>query len=78
MLVVFIGLIVGPIVAAKPITSGTSTLFTGEGIIGQLLQPVGLDHNDTRGTNQTGTGDPSRSGAQVTASTSVTAKIRLF
>ena len=81
MLVVFVGLIVGPIVAAKPITSGTSSIFNQGGIIGDLIQPVNQNNNDTRGTNQTGTADPTRSNAPVTGSNSVagaTQKIKLF
>jgi 1,3-beta-glucan synthase len=73
MLVVFLALVVGPIVASPQITSSTKSL----NLPMQLLQPVGLKNNDTLNDTQTGTGAPGRA-ASTGASTSATAKVRLF
>ena len=73
MLVVFLALIVGPIVASPQINSGTKNL----GVPMQLLQPVGLKNNDTLNDTQTGTGAPGRAAA-TTSSSAATAKVRLF
>ena len=90
MLVIFLALIVGPIVAGKHIPE---SVFKSGDIGGfNLLQPSGLDNDDTWGTTETGTGDPSYTGwgtrtrTTDTASTAETvptdgadsAKIRLF
>lgn len=74
MLVVFLALIVGPIVASPTITKSTKSLKVPM----DLLQPVGQNNNDTRGTNQTGTGAPGRAGATASVTSAVTAKVRLF
>ncbi|KPM42807.1 1,3-beta-glucan synthase component FKS1 [Neonectria ditissima] len=82
MLVVFLGLIIGPAVAGKYVPSSVMGLF--EDLAGlHLLQPSGLDRNNTNGTQQTGTGMPSYTGAGLKSSTSgvsatATGKIRLF
>jgi 1,3-beta-glucan synthase len=72
MLVVFLALIIGPIVASPIITSSTKSLSVPM----QLLQPVGLKNNDTLNDTQTGTGAPGR--AASTATSGATAKVRLF
>jgi 1,3-beta-glucan synthase len=64
LLIVALALVVGPIVAGKDILSESLT----NSIPMQLYQPTGLNNNDTRGRNQTGTGAVS-TGAQATAST---------
>jgi 1,3-beta-glucan synthase len=81
LLVVFLALVVGPIVAATNITSGTSSIFSNPKNTLYLLQPVGLNNNDTQGTNQTGTGAPGRGASQTAAASGtagVTGKVRLF
>lgn len=80
MLVVFLALVVGPIVAATNITQGTSSIFSTPKNTLYLLQPVGLNNNDTQGTNQTGTGAPGRAAGQTSAASSSAAsgKVRLF
>jgi 1,3-beta-glucan synthase len=50
MLVVFVALIAGPIIGGKYINTPS---FSGE--ISTLIQPTGLNHNDTLGNSQTGT-----------------------
>lgn len=84
LLVVFIGLIVGPAVAGKMILpsleDSLSNLF---GLY--LLQPNDLNKDNTRGESQTGTGAPDYSGAGLTMTSSgrrsrasATGRIRLF
>ncbi|KAI0127976.1 glycosyltransferase family 48 protein [Xylariales sp. AK1849] len=65
MVIVFVALIVGPIVAGKYIPSSLSS-----SIPMQLLQPSGQDIDNTRNETQTGTGNPSYSGAGSTATAS--------
>jgi 1,3-beta-glucan synthase len=68
LLVVFLGLIIGPAVAGKNIPS---TLLTDMSpMLSGLVQPVGFNNNDTRGWNQTGTGFSGYTGVLKTASTS--------
>jgi 1,3-beta-glucan synthase len=74
MLVVFLALIVGPIVASPQITSGTKNL----NVPMQLLQPVGLINNDTLNDTQTGTGAPGRAAATSALTTGTNGKVRLF
>jgi 1,3-beta-glucan synthase len=76
MLVVFVALIAGPIVASSQITSATSSLSVPM----QLLQPVGLKNNDTLNDTQTGTGRIGYNGASQTSSVSsaATGKVRVF
>jgi 1,3-beta-glucan synthase len=51
MVILFVALIVGPIVAGKYIPSSLSSKIPM-----QLLQPTGQNNDNTLGTNQTGTG----------------------
>jgi 1,3-beta-glucan synthase len=74
MLVVFLALIAGPIIASPQITKATSSLKVPL----YLLQPVGLDNNDTTGTNQTGTGAPGNGAAKSTGGSAATGVVRLF
>ena len=59
LLVIFVGLLVGPLFAKDHIS------FTPPSSLAELIQPVGFNNNDTRGTTQTGTGV----GGEATAST---------
>ena len=64
LLVVFLAITVGPGVGGKYIgTSFLPKLVTDQG----LLQPTGLNNNDTRGRNHTGTGAPGRAASADTA-----------
>jgi 1,3-beta-glucan synthase len=80
MLVVFVGLIVGPIVAATNIRNGTASTFSNPKGTFFLLQPVGLNNNDTQNRTQTGTAAPGRAALTSTTSGSsaATGKVRLF
>jgi len=70
LLIFSLALVVGPIVAGKKILSASLI----NSIPMNLYQPTGLNNNDTRGRNQTGTG-----AAQTSASaTGGAGKIRLF
>jgi 1,3-beta-glucan synthase len=77
MLVVFVALLVGPIVARKQILAATSSLDPME-----LFQPYGQNNNDTRGSTKTGaaasTGSAAASSSVAAASSTAAAKIRLF
>ncbi|AEO59893.1 glycosyltransferase family 48 protein [Thermothelomyces thermophilus ATCC 42464] len=69
LLVVFLALIVGPAVAGKYIpTESMLSMLKDQ----NLLQPTGLNHDDTRGKTPTGTGAPNYSG--VGTSTRTTAR----
>ncbi|RSM07000.1 1,3-beta-glucan synthase component FKS1 [Fusarium ambrosium] len=71
MLLVAVGLILAPLLAGKYIPSSVSDIFTD--LAGfHLLQPSGLDHNNTNGTQQTGTGMPGYTGAGLESSASRT------
>jgi 1,3-beta-glucan synthase len=61
LLVVFVGLLVGPLLAKDYIKFSPPS-----GTVGELIQPVGYNNNDTRGETQTGTG--ANGGATETAS----------
>jgi len=77
LLVLFLALVVGPIVASSQITNATASL----NVPMQLLQPVGLKNNDTRNETQTGTGAAGYSNGAVkttSGSSAATAKVRLF
>jgi 1,3-beta-glucan synthase len=73
LLILFLALLIGPIVAGSRLLSPSLTdknpLY--------LFQPVGLNNNDTQNYNQTGTGAPGY-GASTTSVASATAKIKLF
>ncbi|RSL80824.1 1,3-beta-glucan synthase component FKS1 [Fusarium oligoseptatum] len=80
LLIIFVALIAGPAVAGKNIGHGLTDTLNGMGF--NLVQPTNLGHNNTNGTQQTGTGMPGYTGAGKTktatsAGTSVTAKIKL-
>lgn len=55
MLIIFLALLVGPIVAGSIILDGTSSLTSDPSKTMFLFQPVGLNNNDTKGTTETGT-----------------------
>lgn len=59
MLVVFLVLIVGPVVAGKYVPIKDLQKPIGEFI---LFQPTGLNNDNTRGRTETGTADPFYSG----------------
>jgi 1,3-beta-glucan synthase len=66
LLVVFLALIVGPIVAGKYVPASLFKMLDST----NLVQPTGLDNNDTRGKTPTGTGSPSYSGIWTSSSES--------
>ncbi|KAL2024990.1 hypothetical protein VTK56DRAFT_3689 [Thermocarpiscus australiensis] len=70
MLVVFVALIVGPVVAGKFVPSSVFKSLSST----NLVQPTGLDNNDTRGRTPTGTDSPSYSGVFTRTSTSAAAQ----
>ncbi|KAI1847714.1 hypothetical protein JX265_009143 [Neoarthrinium moseri] len=61
MVVLFVALIAGPIVAGKNIPKSLTNLVPMN-----LLQPTGQDNDNTRNETQTGTGNPSYSGVATT------------
>jgi len=61
LLVVFVGLIAGPLAAQPKIKTPSDPL------IKQLIQPVGFNNNDTLGTKLTGTGAHGGAGSPETA-----------
>lgn len=70
LFVVFLALIVGPAVAGKYIPT--------EDMLGMLkdqdlLQPTGLDNDDTHGSSLTGTGNPTYSGVGLSTTARATA-----
>jgi 1,3-beta-glucan synthase len=69
MLVVFVALIVAPLVIGNKIPS-TLTKPLSDAF---LLQPTGLNNDDTRGDTQTGTGYISYSGVYTKSTSSTTA-----
>jgi len=69
ILIIFIALIVGPIVASKFLTMNVSIPM-------QLLQPTGLNNNDTSGSH-TGTAQGGKA-VETAASTSGSAKFMVF
>jgi len=66
MLVVFVGLIVGPLVAGKFVPSSVTRSLGST----NLLQPTGLDNNNTNGRKETGTGAAGYSGVLKASMTS--------
>lgn len=64
MLVVFVALLVGPIVAGKMVPKSLTKGLDST----HLLQPVGQDNDDTRGHTQTGTGMPNYAGIYTPSS----------
>jgi 1,3-beta-glucan synthase len=81
MLVVFLALIVGPIVAQSEITKAAVSLTKNPSSTMYLFQPVGLNNNDTQGRNETGTGAASYLATATdgsTASSSATGAARMI
>lgn len=83
MLIVFVGLIVGPIVAGKKIPASVFTALKGT----DLVQPTGQINDDTIGSTETGTASPGYTGAGTStmttggggsSTTTAAAKLRLF
>jgi len=75
LLVLFLALIVGPIVAGKNVLSDSLI----DQIPQNLFQPINQNHNDTRNRTETGTGAKGTNGAQATASaTGLSRQIKLF
>ncbi len=80
MLVLFVGLVVGPIVAGKKIPASVTNSLKST----NLVQPTNLDNDDTDGHTQTGTGAPNYSGAFTrtasasASSSSLSNKIKLI
>ncbi len=72
LLVVFVGMIVGPAVAGKNIPDSVENSLSGFGM--KLFQPVDQDNDDTMGEDETGTGNPEYSGARKTSSAEDTAQ----
>ena len=72
LLILFMALLIGPIVAGSKILTDSLT----SNIPMELYQPVGLNNNDTRNRTETGTGAVS-TGASSTAS-SAAKMIKLF
>ncbi|XXH01182.1 hypothetical protein Hte_007536 [Hypoxylon texense] len=68
MLVVFVALIVGPVVAGKQIPA-SFTKDISKALPFPLAQPAGQDIDDTRGRNQTGTGMQGYSGPGLASMT---------
>jgi 1,3-beta-glucan synthase len=75
LLVVFLALIVGPIVAGKNILSKSLT----DQIPQKLFQPIHQNNNDTQNRTETGTGAKSAALASATATATLGSRqIRLF
>jgi 1,3-beta-glucan synthase len=73
MLIVFIGLIVGPLVAGKNIpTKDISNSLKGP--LAGLVQPVGLNNDDTLGQTETGVKAPGYTGAGTSTRTTAVAQ----
>jgi len=69
MLVVFVGLVAGPLAAGSKIPD-SSLRGIKTGFVGDLFQPTGQDNNDTQDKTETGTGKAGYSGALKTMSRS--------
>jgi 1,3-beta-glucan synthase len=76
MLVIFLALIVGPIVAGSGIIPSSLSKQQIAGMY--LFQPHNLSNNDTQGTLATGTGNVSNTGGGSSASKTAGARVRLF
>jgi len=82
LLVIFVALIVGPVVAGAKID--TASLETVIPLLKDYIQINGLDNNDTLNRNQTGTGCVTCSGGTATGSAAQTSttgtnnRVRLF
>ena len=69
MLVVFVGLVVGPTVAGGKIPPNSLQGIKSNGLIGDLFQPVNQNNDNTRDRTETGTGRAGYSGALLTMTT---------
>lgn len=67
LLVIFVGLIAGPIAAGPMVPKSLTASLNSKPFY--LIQPNGLNNDDTQGTKQTGTGAPDYSGAALTMTT---------
>jgi len=78
MLVVFVGLVVGPIVGGSKIPESSLRGIKGNDFVGDLFQPAGQDNNDTQDRTETGTGKVGYSGAlrTVTRASATTTSTR--
>ncbi len=76
LLIVFVALVVGPVVAGSMIRNSTKSLTSDSKSTMYLFQPVGLNHNDTRNRTETGTG--AVSGAAASSTSSVAARMALL
>lgn len=77
MLVIFVALIAAPLIAGKMVPKSLLKSIN----ISSILQPTGLDNNNTEGTKATGTGAANNTGTAVSssaASSSTTAAARLL
>ncbi|KAI1491749.1 family 48 glycosyltransferase [Biscogniauxia mediterranea] len=68
LLVLFVGLIVGPVIAGKYIPESLSKNLSSS-LSYRLFQPINQTHDDTRGHNETGTGSPGYSGPGLASMT---------
>jgi hypothetical protein len=78
LLVLFLALVVGPVVISQKVPTLVTTLeklMPSSGPFQHIFQPVGLDNNDTLGTNHTGTGAVSSAAATPTIAARV---VKLF
>jgi len=73
LFVVFLALIVGPAVAGKYVPSSMFDMLKDNSSLSSLLQPTGLDNNDTRGRTPTGTAADNYTGVGTSTRTSATA-----
>lgn len=69
LLIVFVALIVGPAVAGKYVPKDVYDMLKDT----DLVQPTGLDNDDTRGRTPTGTGAPGYSGVYTPSTTAARA-----
>lgn len=74
LLILFLALLVGPIVAGSKIISASLV----NQIPLELYQPVGLHNNDTQNRNQTGTGAVGNGASATASSTNGLNRIRLL
>jgi len=77
LLILFVALIVGPIMAGKYMNlSDITDNFKSNDLIYGLFQPTGQHNNDTQGRTATGTG--AKGGAKASASAGSNNRVRLF
>ena len=78
MLVIALALLIGPIVAGKMIRDGTKSLTGDPKKLFYLIQPVGLNNNDTNGTVETGTALAKATAVGSATGTAAARMIKLF